>query len=183
MLEGGEHPKMIWIDEGGEFEAQFKSFCLDLGIKRYNTKTVKKAAYAERAIRSLKNLIYRYMEDTETYRYLPKLKFFVKTMNTRENRSIHMAPKDVTNRDVLRILNDSTKVNKFEKPSFCVGDYVRAVIKDAPFRKGCKPQFSHEIYKITKILTRNPVTYKIEDRHKVTLAGRFYEKQLIHYSV
>ena len=105
MIQLGEHPKKFWIDEGKEFEGVFKNLCFDLGIVRYHTHSSKKAAYAERAIRSLKNIIYRYMEEMHTYRYLPKLQTFVKTMNSRENRSIKMALKDVTNRDAIRIIN------------------------------------------------------------------------------
>ena len=121
------------------------------------------------------------MEDSNTHRYIKKLQSFVKTMNSRENRSIEMAPKNVTNRDALRIINQSRRKN--ERPSFIVGDYVRAVLKDTTFRKGYKPQFSREIYRIKTILTSNPVTYKLMDRREESLPGRFYEKQLIHYSI
>ena len=185
---GAERPKMVWIDEGKEFEGAFKQLCANLSITRYHTKTVKKAAYAERAIRSLKNLIYRYMEDSDTHRYLPRLQSLVKTMNSRENRSIEMAPKNVTNRDVIRIVSRRHMRNIADselKPSFQIGDYVRAVLEDTPFRKGYKPQFSREIYQIKQILTSKPavVTYKLHDKNKRELPGRFYEKQLIHYAI
>ena len=119
------------------------------------------------------------MEANLTYRYLPKLQSFVKTMNTRENRSIQMAPADVTNRDALRIIN-SRQPEKYI-PSFRIGDNVRVAKKDVVFRKGYKPQFSREIYLIVSISTTNPVTYKLKDKDKKVLPGRFYEKQLIHY--
>lgn len=178
---GSEMPKKIWVDEGTEFAGAFKVFCSSMGIVRYNTKTVIKAAYAERAIRSLKNIIYRYMEDLRTDRYIHKLQSFVKVMNSRENRSIGMAPKNVTNRDAIRIIN-SIPIGDY-KPSFRVGDYVRAAIKDKPFRKGYKPQFSREIYLVTEIVTRNPVTYRITDKDKKILPNRFYERELIHYAI
>ena len=148
MLQGGEQPKMIWIDDGTEFEGAFKTLCSNLSIKRYHTKTVMKAAYAERAIRSLKNLIYRYMEDSNSHRYITRLPALVKTMNTRHNRSIDMAPKDVTNRDVLRIIHMSSSA--VEKPSFRIGDYVR----------GCAGK--HYIQKRiqTPIFTRNLSNFK-----------------------
>ena len=105
MIEKSGAPKKLWLDEGKEFEGVFKTLCLDLSIVKYHIKSEKKAAYAERAIRSLKNIIYRYLEANMSYRYIPKLQSFVKTMNTRENRSIRMAPAYVTNRDALRIIN------------------------------------------------------------------------------
>jgi hypothetical protein len=181
MMSTGEQPKKIWVDEGKEFEGSFKSLCIDMGVILYHTQSKKKAAYAERAIRSLKNIIYRHMEESHTYKYITRLPSFVKTMNSRVNRSIEMAPKNVTNRDALRIINARTP-NHY-KPSFKVGDYVRAVLPDQVFRKGYKPQFSREIYKISKISTTNPITYKIQNKEKKSLPGRFYEKQLIHYTV
>ena len=123
------------------------------------------------------------MEDSNTHRYVTKLQSFVKTMNTRENRSIEMAPINVTNMDAIRLIHKSRQKKKKERPTFVAGDYVRAVLKDTTFRKGYKPQFSREIYKIKTILTTDPVTYRLIDKNKKPLPARFYEKQLIHYSV
>ena len=68
-----------------------------------------------------------------------------------------------------------------QKQAYKVGDYVRAVLPDQTFRKGYKPQFSREVYTIHKILTKTPVTYKLLNKNKVSLPGRFYQKQLILY--
>ena len=51
-----------------------------------------KAAFAERTIRSLKNMFYRYMEDNG-YKYIHKLTQFVTTLNSRKNCSIELIPK------------------------------------------------------------------------------------------
>lgn len=180
MEKDGVQPKFVWTDEGKEFLGCFKTLCNDLGIVKYNTHSSKKAAYAERAIRSLKNILYRYMENMHTDKYINKLQVFVKTMNDRENRSIGMAPKDVTNRDTIKLIQrNAPKVRT--TPSFEVGDYVRAVKSDAPFRKGYKPQFTREIYKVHRVLSTNPVTYVLKDKNSKFLKGKFYEKQLIHY--
>ena len=77
MMQSGEQPKKNWIDDGKEFEGAFKTFCATLGIVCYHTKTAMKAAFAERVIRSLKNIIYRHMEDSNTHRYITKLQSFV----------------------------------------------------------------------------------------------------------
>jgi hypothetical protein len=129
----------------------------------------------------MKNIIYRYIEDGKNPKYYTKLQAFVKTINTRVNRSIRMAPKDVTNNDAVKLI--AMKPQEKFKPSFRVGDYVRAVIPDQPFRKGYKPQFSRQIYKVHKISTTSPVTYILIDKDKKQLPGRFYERQLIHYVV
>ena len=55
-----------------------------------------KTAFTERAIRSLKNVLYRYIEDYG-YKYIHKLPQFVTTLNARRNRSIDMKPSNVKN--------------------------------------------------------------------------------------
>ena len=175
-------PKFVWVDEGKEFLGAFGTLCRNMGITVYSTHSKKKAAFAERGIRSLKNILYRYMADMSTDRYVHKLQSFVKTMNSRENRSIKMAPKDVTNRDALKIIQLSAPSKRY-RPSFIVGDYVRVVKDDTPFRKGYKPQFTRDIHTIHKVATTNPVTYILRDKEKKILRGKFYEKQLIHYAI
>ena len=51
-----------------------------------------KAAFDERTIRSMKNILYRYMEDYG-YKYIHKLLQFITTLNSRRNSSIDMSPK------------------------------------------------------------------------------------------
>ena len=55
--------KKIWADKGTEFAGAFKKFCAAEGIQVYSTMSETKPAFAERTIRSLKNILYRYMED------------------------------------------------------------------------------------------------------------------------
>ena len=62
-----KQPKKVWIDDGTEFLGAFKALCNKHGIRLYNTFSEKKSAFAERKIRSLKNIIYRYLEEKWTY--------------------------------------------------------------------------------------------------------------------
>ena len=116
MITKKNRPKKLWVDEGGEFEAEFATFCKKEGIEIYSTMSEKKATYAERTIRSLKNIIYRYMEDYG-YKYIHKLDQFVSTINSRSNRSIKMKPKDVKNSDSMSILYNKP-LKDYKKPSF-----------------------------------------------------------------
>ena len=63
MITKKSRPKKIWVDQGTEFAGDFKKFCSAEGIEIYSTMSETKAAFAERTIRSLKNFLYRYMED------------------------------------------------------------------------------------------------------------------------
>ena len=61
-----------------------------------------KAAFAKRTIRSLKTILYRYMEDNG-YMYIHKLTQFVTTLNSRKNCSIDLIPKDVKTSDFYQL--------------------------------------------------------------------------------
>ena len=63
MISKRNLPEKIWVDKGTKFSAAFKKFCAAEGIQVYSTMNETKAAFAERTIRPLKNILYRYMED------------------------------------------------------------------------------------------------------------------------
>ena len=111
-----------------------------------------KAAFAERTIRSLKNILYRYMEDNGD-KYIHKLTQFVTTLNSRRNCSIDLIPKIVKNSDFLSILY-SKPLREFKKPKFKAGDKVRISKYDLPIRKGYKPQFTKEVSEIVAISSK-----------------------------
>ena len=73
-------PKKIWVDKGTEIAGAFKKFCAAEGIQNCSTMSETKAAFAERTIRSLKNILYRYMEDFG-YKYIHKLPQIITTLD------------------------------------------------------------------------------------------------------
>ena len=81
-----------------------------------------KAAFAERTIRSLKNILYRYMKDYG-YKYIHKLLQFITTLSSRPNSSIDMRPKTVKNCDFRSILY-SKPLREYKKPTFKTGHRV-----------------------------------------------------------
>ena len=133
MITKRNRPKRIWVDKGTEFAGAFKKFCAAKGIQVYSTMSETKAAFAERTIRSLKNILYRYMEDFG-YKYIQKLPQFMATLNSRRNSSIDMRPNTVKNCDFMSILY-SKPLREFKKPTFKIGDRVRISKYDLPFAK------------------------------------------------
>ena len=87
-------PEKLWVDKGTEYGGIFKKFCKEKSIEVYSIMSETKAAFAERAIQSLKHIIYRYIED-HGKKFINKLAQFVSTMNCRINRSIGKSPRDV----------------------------------------------------------------------------------------
>ena len=177
MITKRNRPKKIWVDKGTEVAGAFKKFCAAEGIQIYSTMSETKAAFAERTIRSLKNILYRYMEDFG-YKYIHKLPQFITTLKSRRNSSIDMRPNTVKNCDFMSILY-SKPLREFKKPTFKIGHRVQISKYDLPFRKGYKPQFTREVFEIVAIATRKPPTYTIKDEQGEAIQGRFYQKELI----
>ena len=115
-----------------------------------------KAAFAERTIRSLKNILYRYLEDFG-YKYIHKLPHFITTLNFRRNSSIDMRPNTVKNCDFMSIFY-SKSLREFKKPTFKIGDRVRMSKNVLPFRKGYKQQFTRDVFESEAIATKKPPT-------------------------
>ena len=125
-------PKKNCADKGIEVAGELKTLCKAEGIQFYSTMSETKAAFAERTIRSLKNILYRCMEDNG-YKYIHKLTQFVTTLNSRRSCSIDLIPKNVRNSNFLSILY-SKPLREIRKPMFKVGDRVRISKYHLPFR-------------------------------------------------
>ena len=164
MITKKNRPKKIWVDKGTEFSGEFENLCKAEGLQIYSTMSETKAAFAERTIRSLKNIIYRYMEDNG-YKYIHKLTRFVTTLNSRGKCSINSIPKNVKNSDLLSILY-SKPLPEFRKPHFKKADRTRISKYDLFFRKGYKPQFTQEVFEIVALSSRKPPTYTRNDEQE-----------------
>ena len=145
-------PKNFWLDQGTETAGEFKKFCSAEGIEFYSTMSETKAAFAERTIRSLKNILYCYTEDYGD-KYIHKLPQFIGTMNSRNNSRIDMKPNHVKNSDFMSILY-SKPLREYKKPKFGIGDRVLISKYGLPFRKVYEPQFTQEIFEIVAIATK-----------------------------
>ena len=171
-------PEKVWVDDGKEFLGAFKQLCNKRGFHLYSTFSAKKSAFAERNIRSLKEIIYRYLEEKWTYSYIDQLDQFVKTINSRVNRVTKLAPNKVTKKDVPRLVSLTAQTSTTQKPKFYVGDFVRIVKKDKAFRKSYKQSFTDEVFEITGLPTLNPPTYSLVDAVNETIQGKFYQPDL-----
>ena len=76
-----KQPQKVWVDKGTNFKGPFKILGEEKGIKTYTTESEKNSIFADRNIRSLKNLIYKFLEDKWIYSYIDKLQDFVNTTN------------------------------------------------------------------------------------------------------
>ena len=133
-----------------------------------------KVAFAERTIRSLKKILYRYMENNG-YEYIHKLTEFVAAPSSRRNCLIVLIPENVKNSDILSIPY-SKPLREFGKPKFKVGDRVRISKYELPFGKCYEPQFTKEVFVFVASSSRKPPTYTMKDEQDDIIRGKFYQK-------
>ena len=115
-----EPTQNMWVDERIEFAGGFRKLRKAEGIEIYSTVSETEAAFAERTIRSLKNILYHYMEDYG-YKYIHTLSQVVTALISRRNCYLDLIPKDVKISDFLSILY-SNPWREYRKPKVRIGD-------------------------------------------------------------
>lgn len=173
-------PEKIWVDKGREFAGKFSEFCLEHGITIYSTHSETKSAFAERNIRSLKAIIFKFMHENNTDLYIDNLQDFVNVINSRVNRITKLAPKDVRKSDVPYLISLQNS-NPTCLPKFQTGQQVRIKRKIETFHRGYRIQFTEEIFTIVAVKTLNPPTYSIKDANNQLIQGKFYESELTRF--
>lgn len=101
-------PEKLQTDEGKEFLFRgVQGFLADNGIGFFTVKSDKKAAVAERVVRTIKEKIWRFMHEKHTKKYINALPDLVESYNNTYHKAIGMAPNEVnesTEGEVLRRL-------------------------------------------------------------------------------
>ena len=175
-------PEKLWVDKGREFSGEFASFCRSKDIVIYSTKSETKSALAERNIRSLKSLIFKYMHEHDRNTYIDEIDQFVSIISRRVNRMTKVAPASVSKKDVPYLVS-LCHTNDLQQPKFKVGDQVRIRRKIDTFHRGYKIQFTEELFTVTSIPTCNPPTCIVKDRNNEIIQGKFYEPELVKFVV
>lgn len=176
-------------DQGTEFvNRQFKQY---LQSKNVEVRTANnKAPHVERFNQTIQSLLFRYMEEKETERYVDQLANLLKLYNNRYHNTIQMAPKEAEDGENLDILTQN--VNQYyekavgsnealnKKETFKIGDLVRISKHRGPFYKGYYQSFLPKIYEIAEVLRNLPIVmYKIKDNETGEMeSGTWYAKEL-----
>ena len=112
---------------------------------------------------------------------LTECKTLVQVTNSLTNCGIGMAPKDLT-QDHVGYLVYLTLNENLRKSLSKIGDTVRFRRNLELFYKGYRVQFSHEIFHISAILTKNAPTYwVVPNETSELILRRFYEPEFIKY--
>ena len=106
--------------------------------------------------------------------YIDKLDDIVYEYNNTYHRTIKMKPIDIKDNTYI----DFEKEVNNKDPKFKVGDDVRISKYKNIFAKGYMPNWSEEVFIISKIKNTVPWTYIINDLSCEEIIGTFYENEL-----
>jgi hypothetical protein len=144
-------PKSVYCDEGSEFNnAEFKKLMNDNKIELIFT--LRHAPMVERLNRTLKELLNKYLQSTDTKTITNVLPKILRNYNSSYHKTIRMAPNEVNEKnkgEVYQNILEHASRKKYEELK--VGDSVRVQLKRKSLDKGYKPRYSKQIYEIEKI--------------------------------
>lgn len=207
VFQKGRKPHTLRTDKGSKFKNRWvKTFLHKQGITVIYTQNETKANYAERVIRTMKNLMYRYFMKERTYRYVNVLQDLVNSYNKRPHRSLGSnAPAHVNedNANEIRLdaflagqkktkpdkkineKDDSKKPNKLLKKrtkpvfKFKIGDNVRISQLKHAFQRDYQQKWTGEFFKVSARYKRGGIpVYNVKDLDDDPVEGTFYESEL-----
>ena len=178
IFKEGRTPGKLWTDKGTEF----KNMNVKKLIKIYSTENEEKSSIAERWIRTMKEKMFKYFTDNNTYKYIDVLPDLVEDYNNTVHSSTKLTPIEASKKKneltVWRNLYPDRYKTSRLNPKFSVGDEVRITKKKEVFEKGYTTRWTEEIFTIKEIRETNPITYKLEDLQGEEIKGTFYEPEL-----
>ena len=174
-------PKQLQTDDGKEFVNKTLHNYLDKNdINYYTISSDNKACIAERVIRTLKEKMYRYFTQLNTYKYVDVIDQLVESYNNSYHRTIKMAPNEVTKKNEERVFENVYLYGDIRPLNYKykIGDKVRLSNVKRVFKKGYLKKWTLEIFEITKTIPRTPPVYKLKDFVNDEIEGVFYEEEL-----
>ena len=170
-------PGQFASDAGSEFHPKNPSIHRVLvekyGMAMFILKEPMKASMVERAIRTLKTRIARYMTENKTKNWVDVLQELAEAINNTKHRSTGMAPNEINfdnRKTVFKKLYGSRTPPIDCK--FSVGDVVRLPEKKNIFDKGYAPNWTKELFKISHVKSDGTVCYY----NVTTIGGEKIEK-------
>ena len=183
IFKEGRKPKKLWTDKGREFYNKDMDDLRKLyDIELYSTENEEKSSIAERWIRTMKEKMFKYFTDNNTYRYIDALPELVEDYNNTVHSSTKLTPIEASKKKneltVWRNLYPDRYKTSRLNPKFSVGDEVRITKKKKVFEKGYTTRWTNEIFTIKEIRETDPITYKLVDLEGEEIKGTFYEQEL-----
>ena len=160
IISKGRKPNKIWVDQNSEFyNNSFKEFLKIINIEMYSTYNEGKSAFAERFIRTLKNIILKQITAISNNVYFDVLDDIVNKYSNTVHKTIKMKPIDVTSDSYAEYNEDCNK----KDPKFKVDGHLRISKHKNIFAKGYTPNWSEEVFVVSRIMDTVSWTYVVSD--------------------
>ena len=180
---GKRKPRKLHTDKGSEFiNKTTKHLLKENDMHWCATENETKDQVVELLNRTLKTRMWKYFTNKGDMIWVKVLFDFLHNYNTTKHRSIGMTPTEASltqNEKEVYIRLFPDKNLKIKKPRLAVDNLVRITVKRGDFRKGYRPNFTKELFRVNAILNTNPIIYKIEDLNGEGITGSFYEQVIV----
>jgi len=132
----------------------------------------------------MKEKMFKYVTANNTNKYIDVLDDFVDKYNNTWHSSINMTPVEASKiintitvyRNLYQECPDLTR--RPMRAKFTIGDKVKIAKKKKFFEKGFTPNWTEEVFTVSKIQRTDPITYKINDLNDEEIQRTFYEQEL-----
>ena len=180
-------PKYLRSDRGVEFvNRSMKQWCQKNGVTPIFTASEVKAALAERAIKTVKGRLYRYMNTFDKERYINVLPLVTKAYNNTVHSSTGMAPIEVSKANEKKLwwymyvsMVKHKPVRAGMRNVLQEGSYVRISLLRRPFDREYRVKWSKEVFQIYQRYVRDGIpVYLLRDINGEKLIGSFYREEI-----
>ena len=185
IFQRGRVPRRLRTDNGKEFTANvIDDYYNRKNITHFVSYNEVKANYAERAIKTIKSKISRYLTHMQTGRYINVLQDLVHSYNNTVHSTLKMAPAEVNrNNETPLWWMQYRPTEKHPPPTMPfklkTGDNVRIPKLGNVFSREYDIRWTGEIFVIIERFRRDNINmYKVEDRKGEPVHGTFYEPEL-----
>ena len=172
-------------DSGSEFKAAItQRLFKKLGIKHFVSLNETKSSVAERFIKSIKSLLYRYMTSENTGKWVDQIENITDTYNNSFHSTIKRSPASVTQQDEYTLWKQVyDKPDKTTKTTtehhLKLNDTVRLSSIKGKFDRDFHQRWSTEYFLISELLFKQGIpVYKIKDIQNEEIIGTFYHHEL-----
>jgi hypothetical protein len=187
------------MDRGTEFyNKDFEHFCKRAGIKFYSPDASIHGAFIERFNRTLQDIIYKYMTENQTKRFISTIRdgktielmpLFLQTYNSRKHRMTGFSPIEAENNSNIHYLirlrqkgyHDKIKPKKIK---YRIGTVVRVSKLKGKFDRGYHERAKGELFRIHDIKTNMGIPMYILSNYRGTeiIKGAFYAFEITPFT-
>lgn len=186
MCPDGERIQAICSDRGKEFlNAVFQSYLDEHSIELRISKTLNHCGIIERFNRTIQSLLFKYLTQTGSKRYIDKLDLILKTYNNRRHRMIKCTPNQGETEAFKMLIRTEfeKRYSKLKKKEagLSLGRLVRLRVDRTKFHRSYQQQSTDEVFRICEVIKKHRIPlYRVAsiDDNEI-IDGNFRKEELV----